>query len=68
MDWNTICFWFLYIGIIQAVAVIFTFLTVLNDYGINLPTLYKLETIKGYFPNDNDIYDTKSFFNGNSQY
>lgn len=50
-------FSYLSIGVIQALAGLFTYAYVMNDYGIPVESLFLLATEEGYAPNEDDVYD-----------
>ena len=62
------CFSYLQIGPIQAVAGIFTYMYVMNDYGVRWETLTGLATEKGYMPDENDVYSPYEPNYGNTHY
>ena len=55
-----ISFSYLQIGVIQAAAGMYTYMLVLNDFGIRPRAIWKLATQKAPLPNETDIYDPEA--------
>ena len=61
-----ISFSYLQTGVIQAAAGMYTYMMVLNDFGIRPGSIWKLATIRAPLPNDSDIYDPDAENLGNT--
>ena len=63
-----LCFTYMCNGVFEAVAGMFTFYYVFNDYGFKFKTVNFLNTEPGYYPDANDIYSPTEPNYGNSNY
>mmetsp|Transcript_22779 Transcript_22779/g.21988 ORF Transcript_22779/g.21988 Transcript_22779/m.21988 type:complete len:192 (+) Transcript_22779:2540-3115(+) len=62
------CFCYLQIGILELGGGMFTYFSVLNDFGIPFTTTISLNNQPGYFPNPTDVYNPYEPNFGNSNF
>jgi hypothetical protein len=55
-------------GVVQAAAGMYTYMLVLNDYGIRPSAIWFLCKNSNYLPADTDVYDPNSPGYGHSRY
>lgn len=65
---KVLAFAYMQTGIMQHFAAFYTFVHVLNDYGIKPRTLLFLALENGYYPDENDVYNPDLPNFGNSNY
>jgi sodium/potassium-transporting ATPase subunit alpha len=63
-----ISFSYLQMGVVQAAAGMYTYLLVLNDYGIRPSAIWFLVQNNNYLPADNDVYDPSAPGYGHSRW
>lgn len=65
---KVLAFAYLQTGIIQHFAAFYTYVHVLNDYGIKPRSLLFIALEPGFYPNDDDVYNPDLPNNGNTNY
>jgi len=63
-----LCFTYMGTGVMEAMAGMFVYYYVMNDYGFKFSTIHYMNQEKGYYPNENDVYNPYEPNYGNTNY